>query len=168
MTNAVEIHKLDQGLFAIFDDRGSIRFASVDDPELVKFKTSMESQHETEEVFPLLQHSERQALMRDPDFQVLKFEIEALTDFVATNPYLNEPIFSEEQVLDVCLLRVDEGILLHVISQYGHLYSLLLVPQISARNKVALVVSQVATRILPAEMQTVKPLEARLTAPQSD
>ena len=43
MTNAVEIHKLDQGLFAIFDDRGSIRFASVDDPELVKFKTSMES-----------------------------------------------------------------------------------------------------------------------------
>ena len=54
--------------------------------------------------------------MRDPDFQVLKFEIDALQDFVAANPYLNESIFSEEQVLDVCLLRVEEGILLHVIS----------------------------------------------------
>ena len=54
MTNVVEIHKLDQGLFAMFDNKGSIRFASIEDPELVKFKTSMESQNETEEVFPLL------------------------------------------------------------------------------------------------------------------
>ena len=59
MTNVVDIHKLDQGLFAIFDNKGSIRFVSIDDPELVKFKTSLESLHETEEVFPLLQHSER-------------------------------------------------------------------------------------------------------------
>ena len=54
MTNVVDIHKLDQGLFAIFDNKGSIRFASIEDPELVKFKTSMESQNETSEVFPLL------------------------------------------------------------------------------------------------------------------
>ena len=54
VTNVLEIVKLDQGLFAIFDNRGSIRFVSIEDPELVKFKTSMESQHETEEVFPLL------------------------------------------------------------------------------------------------------------------
>ena len=54
MTNVVEMVKLDQGLFAIFDSRGSIRFVSIEDPELVKFKTSMESQHETEELFPLL------------------------------------------------------------------------------------------------------------------
>ena len=43
VTNVVEIVKLDQGLFAIFDNRGSIRFVSIEDPELVKFKTSMES-----------------------------------------------------------------------------------------------------------------------------
>ena len=85
--------------------------------------------------------------MRDPDFQVLKFEIEALQEYVAANPYLSESIFAEEQVLDVCLLRVEEGILMHVISHYGHIYSLLLVPQISARNKIGLVVNLVATRI---------------------
>lgn len=54
MSNIVDIYKLDHGLFALFDNRGSIRFVSIEDPELVKFKTSMESQNETEEVFPLL------------------------------------------------------------------------------------------------------------------
>lgn len=34
--------------------------------------------------------------MRDPDFQVLKFEIEALQDYVAANPYIHESIFAEE------------------------------------------------------------------------
>ena len=69
--------------------------------------------------------------MRDPDYQVLKFEIDALQDYVAANPYLTEGIFAEEQVLNVCLLRVNEGILLHVCSSYGHIYSLLIIPQIS-------------------------------------
>lgn len=77
---------------------------------------------------------------------MLKFEIDALQDFVETNPHLNESIFAQEQILDVCLLRVNEGILLHVYSQYGNIYSLLIVPQISNRNKISLVVSQVATK----------------------
>lgn len=76
--NVTRMLKLDQDLFAIFDNRGSLRFVSLEDPELVKFKTSLESQNETEEELSLLKHSERQELMRDPDFQVLKFEIEAL------------------------------------------------------------------------------------------
>ena len=113
----------------------------------MKYKTSLESKHETEEVYPLLSQSERQALMRDPDFQVLRFEIDALQEYMEANPHCKEPIFAEEQVLDVCLLRVDEGILMHAISDLGHIYSLLLVPQISAKNKVALVVSQVATKM---------------------
>ena len=136
--------KLDQDLFAIFDNRGSLRFVSLEDPELVKFKTSLESQNETEEELSLLKHSERQELMRDPDFGVLKFEIDALQDYVAANPHLPESIFDEEQILDICLLRVDEGILMHVYSQLGHIYSLLIVPLIANRNKVTVVVSQVA------------------------
>ena len=51
---------------------------SLEDAELVKFKTSLDRQNESEEVLPLLYHSERKELFRDPDFQVLKFEIEAL------------------------------------------------------------------------------------------
>ena len=86
-------------------------------------------------------------MMRDPDFQVLRFEIEALQEYMEANPHSKEPIFAEEQVLDVCLVRVDEGILMHAISDLGHIYSLLIVPQISAKNKVALIVSQVATKM---------------------
>ena len=77
---------------------------------------------------------------------MLKFEIDALQEFVETNPHLTESIFAQEQILDVCLLRVNEGILLHVYSQYGNIYSLLIVPQISNRNKISLVVTQVATK----------------------
>ena len=47
---------------------------------------------------------------------------------MAGNPHLPESIFEEEQILDVCLLRVDEGILMHVYSQLGNIYSLLIVP----------------------------------------
>ena len=54
--------------------------------------------------------------MRDPDYQVLKYEIEALQDFLEANPFVNNSIFSEERILDVCVLRVDEGILMHVCS----------------------------------------------------
>ena len=41
--NVVSMHKLDQDLFGIFDTRGSLRFVSLEDPELVKFKTKYES-----------------------------------------------------------------------------------------------------------------------------
>jgi len=54
--------------------------------------------------------------MRNSDFQVLKFEIDALQEFATNNPHVTEPIFDEEQILDVCLLRVNEGILMHVLS----------------------------------------------------
>ena len=66
--------------------------------------------------------------MRDPDFQVLKFEIDALQEFISENPYLNDSIFAEEKILDMCILRVNEGILMHVCSQYGHIYSILITP----------------------------------------
>ena len=65
--NILSMYKLDQNLFGIFDTRGSLRFVSLEDPELVKFKTKHDST-ETEEVLPLLQHSERQALMRESEF----------------------------------------------------------------------------------------------------
>lgn len=160
------LQKLEQDLFAVFDRRGQLRFISLEDPEVVKFKTSLESKHETEEVLPLLKHSEQQDLMRDAEFQVLKFEIEALQEFVAANPHQNKPIFNEEQVMDTCLLHVDEGILMHVISQLGHIYSLLIVPQISNHGKVSVVVSQIAAKM--ASDGALMPLEARLSATQPD
>ena len=46
--------KLDQDLFAVFDYKGLLRFVSLEDPELVKFKTNLDSQNETEEEMPLL------------------------------------------------------------------------------------------------------------------
>ena len=116
MANAVKMVKVDQDLFAVFDNRGSIRFVSLNEPEMLKFRTSMDSQNEAEEVLPLLQHSERQALMRETDFAILKFEIEALQEYAANNPHLVEEIFAEEQILDVCCLPVREGTLMHVIS----------------------------------------------------
>ena len=54
MKNVVNLVKLDDGLFAIFDDRGSIKFASLHDSELVKFKTNIENVNQAEEVLPLL------------------------------------------------------------------------------------------------------------------
>jgi len=65
--NILSMYKLDQNLFGIFDTRGSLRFVSLEDPELVKFKTKYDST-EMEEVLPVLQHSERQALMRESEF----------------------------------------------------------------------------------------------------
>ena len=56
--NILSMYKLDQNLFGIFDTRGSLRFVSLEDPELVKFKTKYDST-EMEEVLPVLQHSER-------------------------------------------------------------------------------------------------------------
>ena len=53
MANTVSMVKIDQDLFGVFDTRGSLRFVSLEDPELVKFKTRHEST-ETEEVLPLL------------------------------------------------------------------------------------------------------------------
>ena len=46
--------KVDQDLFALFDKDGSLRFISIEDPEIIKFKTSLDSQNLTEEVLPLL------------------------------------------------------------------------------------------------------------------
>ena len=54
LTNVVDMVKIDQDLFAVFDQKGSLRFLSIEDAELVKFKTSLESKNETEEVLPLL------------------------------------------------------------------------------------------------------------------
>ena len=59
---------------------------------------------------------------------MLKFEIDALQEYAEANPHLAHSVFEEEQVLDVCLLRVEEGVLMHVISHLGHVYSLLIVP----------------------------------------
>ena len=96
LVNTVHMVKLDVDLFAVFDNRGSIRFISLADPELVKFKTSFESQNCDLEEFSLLKHSERQDLLRDPEFQVLKFEIEALSEYIEANPHMNGSIFAEE------------------------------------------------------------------------
>ena len=50
--------KIDEDLYGVFDKKGSLRFVSLLDQELVKFKMHHEST-ETDEVLALLQHSER-------------------------------------------------------------------------------------------------------------
>lgn len=59
MSNVSSLVKLDDGLFAIFNLKGQIRFASLYDSELVKFRTSMGNINQAEDMLPLLQHSER-------------------------------------------------------------------------------------------------------------
>ena len=59
MSNVTSLVKLDDGLFAIFNMKGQIRFASLHDQELVKFRTSIGNVNQAEDMLPLLQHSER-------------------------------------------------------------------------------------------------------------
>ena len=54
MSNVIKMVKLDHDLFAVFDTKGSVMFVSLEDTELVKFKTSLDRQNEAEEVLPLL------------------------------------------------------------------------------------------------------------------
>ena len=89
-----------------------------------------------------------------------------MQEFLEANPFFDGSIFAEERILDVCILQVEEGILMHVCSQLGHVYSLLVVPQTSSnRNKVSLVVMSVATLIKPVEqLSKLVPYEACIRA----
>lgn len=53
LATTVSMVKIDQDLFGVFDNTGSIRFLSFEDIELVKFRARDESA-ETADVLPLL------------------------------------------------------------------------------------------------------------------
>ena len=54
-------------------------------------------------------------------------------------------MFDKEKVVTVGVLRVKEGTLMHVLSQFGFLYSFLLIIQQSASaGKVSMVINTVA------------------------
>ena len=141
--------KIEDGVYALFDAKGKLSFVTPDEEgsiSVLPLKNKIEAQQEIGNNVQVLEHSERQELLRDMNYQVLKYELEAIHDFVEGNPFLqDQSVFDREKVIAVGVLRVKEGILMHVLSQMGFLYSFLLIIQQSASSdKVSLVINTVA------------------------
>ena len=83
--------KIEEGLYALFDAKGKLTFITLDSDgaiSTIPLKNKIESQQEIGTSVQVLEHSERQELLRDLNYQVLKYELEAINDYVEENPFL--------------------------------------------------------------------------------
>ena len=108
-------------------------------------------------------------MLRDPNYHVLKYELEAINQFVESNPFLQpQSVFESEKVMAVGVIRVKEGVLMHILSQLGFLYSFLIIVQQSpSSDKVSLVINSVAETKVKA-LQDIDITEASVRMPQPD
>ena len=93
----------------------------------------------------MTQGSDRQVMMRDQGYGILKYEIETLMDYGKYNPYMEvDSIFKQETIIDLYVYNVKEGSLLLLLSSLGNLYCYLVIPQSGQKGNISLVVNLVA------------------------
>ena len=85
--------KIEEGMFALFDAKGKLSFVTLDADgtmSIIPLKNKIEAQQEIGTSIQVLEHSERKEMLRDLNYQVLKYELEAINDFVDENPFMQE------------------------------------------------------------------------------
>ena len=91
----------------------------------------------------VIKHAEKQELLRDPNFSVLKFELEAINDF-SKNALHSQFAFKQETVLSVKALNVESLWLVFILSSRGYLYCYQVVFQEAPSNQLQISLSSVA------------------------
>jgi hypothetical protein len=138
---ATRITMLEPGVACLTDAEGRLWFNKIDEAaeqideslsesrtvcEMVKIRqtelTTLDSLREDSLFVNILQHSERQELLRDRNFQVLKYELEAIQDYAKQILY-SDFAFYREEITTIHAYHAEASLwLLFILSNLGYVY----------------------------------------------